>query len=377
MYKRKRFVVRGICFVLMLSLIAPLYPSEIMAQSEWEEPGVYPVSPSDDEWKTMTFSELLESANMPEEVLKETSTEMLLKWVMEYPFLADVAAHDLPEDGIEWLKQTSNICREFMSRDDSRRILIDFYFSLNYEELDRSTLFRYKTFFNAYFSSVGKNMSNDEIQIVKQIDQIQKQAGVTALNGLLLDEQSFEEKKVAVEGAKGVTSGFINSGVIKTSIYDTLCFYGSYNKYGASASGCYKYISGEASSTEIEAADEYFQSTHMLWFKLYSASKKYNCNAFAWIDASSSNSFILLHPDAYTNSSQVSLVNTNGSAVNGDKIVLYNSSGTSVHSLIAISSGNNSSSILTKSKIGSFGVYMASLSAVMLDYGVTTYKVYR
>lgn len=188
MHKSKLFAVRGICFILMISLISPSCSADFKEQSEWETPGVYPVSPSDDEWKTMTFSELLESVNMPEEVLKETSTEMLLKWVMEYPFLANVAAHDLPEDGIEWLKQTSNICREFMSRDDSRRILIDFYFSLNYEELDRATLFRYKTFFNAYFSSVGKNMSNDEIQIVKQIDQIQKQAGVTALNGLLLDE---------------------------------------------------------------------------------------------------------------------------------------------------------------------------------------------
>ncbi len=191
--KKHLFVGVALCSALLFLFIMRINLFETQAQGEWDVPGVYPVSSEDEEWEKMDMAEALAALTMPEEKLRDLSTEDLLMWVMKYPFLADVAVHDFPENGIEMLNQTSNICHEFFSRNDAKKQLIDFYLSLNYDELDRLTRFRYKTFFNAYFSSCRYCMNEEEISIVKKIDQIQKEAGVTALNALLLDKGSYEE----------------------------------------------------------------------------------------------------------------------------------------------------------------------------------------
>ncbi len=74
---------------------------------------LYELSPLNEEWSELTYSEQLEVCNMSEEFLSTCSTEDLSEYVLEYPFLLDIYGFDSTGQGINHLINTSNVCKEF------------------------------------------------------------------------------------------------------------------------------------------------------------------------------------------------------------------------------------------------------------------------
>lgn len=93
-----------------------------------DEPYDFPVTPYDEEWaefETKVEAEL--SCQIPEEILKEMTTEALLETVLNYPFLIDYVAYDRYYDAAEKFMRTFNGFEELLSRDDLTAVLLKTY----------------------------------------------------------------------------------------------------------------------------------------------------------------------------------------------------------------------------------------------------------
>ncbi|MDR2665831.1 MAG: hypothetical protein LBC21_06095 [Oscillospiraceae bacterium] len=137
--------------------------------------------PEDAGWADLTYSEQLQICEMPEELLEDYTTADLGALVLEYPFLGDVLAFDSAERAIRHLGNSSNICREFFSRDDSTAVLLQEYSNLtvNYDALCNYSAnsaeavsgwrigYVKELFLQTYFASIADTLSSAEKQLLK------------------------------------------------------------------------------------------------------------------------------------------------------------------------------------------------------------------
>ncbi len=100
---------------------------DVTVMNGWSVPGEYPVRPGTDKWKALSYQEALAACNMPEGLLKEKKSDELFSWVIKYPFLGDIAAFDRAQWALSALMSHSNICKEFLTREDTVDWLIDYY----------------------------------------------------------------------------------------------------------------------------------------------------------------------------------------------------------------------------------------------------------
>lgn len=97
---------------------------------DWKQSGSlnYPITSDSKEWKNIkTHDEMLEKTMLPQELLKKSSTEDLVRLALEYPLLCDVFAYDTIENGLEALSQQNPIFNEIISRKDGASKLLDSY----------------------------------------------------------------------------------------------------------------------------------------------------------------------------------------------------------------------------------------------------------
>ena len=382
----KKIVILSLCSILFFVVFMSINTIGVRAQEDWSEPGDYPVSPEDPDWKELSYSEALAASNMPEDKTKKLSTEELVIWFMEYPFLGDIAAFDSLDYAMDCLKGKSNICREFLSRKDAKNVLLEYYMELDYANMDDVSKLVKETFFNAYFTYIKDELNGEDIATIKKIVEKQDSAENLALISLRLSLDGNENKPTEFNELnsympKATMDGFNYSGSNGYSFYDTWCKKGSYTRYGMTASGCFKYISGDISDATADAAHDYFHELHPSFGYVYPATKKYNCHSYAWIGNYPTNQYLIKSALTFSHSSQFTLVSTNGYANSGNKILICKSSVADVHSLIANSYGSGCNSISTISKYGSYGVYTALLSEALALYSEDTgaslyYKVY-
>lgn len=420
----KRFKIIGMV-VIAMGVLAGTYKINIYAADStepvvntfsWSEEGVYPISPGDGMWEELSYKQQLEAISMPEEKLNDCTSEELAEWVLEYPFLLDVLAFDTAEQAIYHFTQTSNILNEFFSREDSVSVLLKEYSDLyvDYELLSNSSVQNslldsgyakelfLQTFFAGKFEQLTDN-EKDELKYIlqeKYIDKIgicdnystallfydfvQDKYGVIPKNivpEIISSLEIFQTEPIEVEefdySAVPLTnSGFSSSGLTIVATNGATYYLGTYTLYGETVE-CYKYISGDYTTTEKNSIDASYASAHSSWTKVFSATKKYNCHSYAWIDASQSNVYWLDNPGTFAGSSSFTYICKNGSAASGDHIIITDTKGLLAHSMIACSNGTNSNSIKTTSKLGNAGVYDAPLVDMMILYSGSYYEVYR
>lgn len=373
---------------------------------------LYELSPLNEEWAELTYSEQLEVCNMSEEFLSTCTTEDLSEYVLEYPFLLDIYGFDSTRQGINHLINTSNVCKEFFSRDDAKEVLLKKYNTLivDYNLLSErpnwvsnplvQSGYAKELFLQSYFGNNIDNLNMDEKEELKNIisEKYEQKKGkcdkfVTSL--LIYDEIQQVKGSIPSEIVpNNITNdslitysneGFNEFGPELHNISGTLCKVGMYNKYGTSA-GCYKYVSGDYTSDEIAELDRYIHTTHPAWVKIFSATKAYNCHSYAWLELVVFNKYWINNPDFYAKSTSFTKIGVNRPAQNKDKIIIdglkfqadgFGNTTYALHSVIVYSGGTGASNIQTQSKLGKYGVYNASLNDMIDFYGGATYRVYR
>lgn len=382
-----------------------------LSKEEWENEEGYPINYNDDEWDYLTYKEALEACEMPQDLLKEKSTEELAEYVVNYPYLGEIYFFNSIEDGIENLVKKSNICSEFFNREDWVENLIKEYrgFECDYNKVLKGNETETIKYFQENFieSYLGKHSNElSDIQVSDIMDSMEKK---------------FEEKPEAIRdssltasyfGAEYEASEEINEEVVPKNMLE---YYeqntrsstgfestgptierseqnwngdyfkyeverGKYKKYGTSMY-CYRFKSGADYNDETKRNwENYLKSIHPAWTVKLSATVKYNCHSYAWLEKKSDNKYWLNSPDKYASSSSFSKIGKNKTCKKSDKVVL-NSSTTYVNDENGKSKAMHSV-IMTDSKhciskLGFAPGFETSLDDMMTCYCADHYVVYR
>jgi hypothetical protein len=88
----------------------------------------YPVKPGTEEWKKFkSHDEMVESCQIPENILSSLPTEDLAKLCLRYPLLIDIFAFNSTNYGLDKLFKEFNGIREFYEREDAPETLTGQY----------------------------------------------------------------------------------------------------------------------------------------------------------------------------------------------------------------------------------------------------------
>lgn len=375
--------------------------TDLIKGFSFDLPGIYPVTPDDSAWKEIGFEEQLELTCVPDEIAKNSSTEQLVQWVLNYPFLIDMFAFDDFEDAINHFKFTNNAFRYLDEKEDFLKCLLneykatDIYSNVAEEEKKENDLlldeYIKELFMLECFSLYSEKMSEDDyLDLRKEIltrENFRKMfyPEWCASNVIpdTIDEITGNNANEIVNATS--TTGFVVTGSTHTMYFGdagtTTTIPGNYYLYGTYAP-CEKYVSGDFSATVYSEIDSDFMTLHPTFVKQGHATKKYNCHSYAWISANTNNQFWMNNPTNYINSSYFSHISHNGSCASGDRIVIYtNDSSVPAHSAISNTNGSNMTAISSViSKLGCEGLYITTLTDLMLLYSSDSgnyYEVYR
>lgn len=392
----------------------PTYANQYLAEDWIEENGdyQYPMTPEHEQWAQMIYLEQILACNMPEELISVLSTEELVRVALEYPFMIDFLLFDSYEQGVSHLRNTSNIYDELFMRNDIGYVLIEAYNALNVN-------------YDLLLSNEKNALSNSEydkevvLQLLLASEDIFKTldaAQLSSLVDIIGDKQ--EEKKgkcddyvtsftfyhayaetnetipfelipdilydsfLEAEEIVSRVSEFTSSGTTVTASSGASYYSGTYTLYGVSIE-CLQYLSGDYSSTEMQKYNNALNLDHSNWTYISTATKKYNCHSYCWINKSASNIYWLNDPRNFA--SATSYFNSYGGniqiASSDAYIIIYDIYGPA-HSVrsISTSSGSNTTSWMTTtnvvSKLGTLGVYQTTLYDMYIFYSGTYYTVY-
>lgn len=177
----KRFLYLSVICVLIVGTFGSCSQTRQNEYPEWQDIGVYPIGPEDEEWKTMSHAEMIEALALPEELVDSLSTEELAEWALEYPFLGSVFLYDTAQGYLDYLTRTSYLFSSLFAREDVNEVLLDKFEELqvdyymladgNAEGGDTLTMSGYakELFFQCYFRTVRTDLPEEEKRRLKEI----------------------------------------------------------------------------------------------------------------------------------------------------------------------------------------------------------------
>lgn len=117
--KLKRIFTLSAVAIMLGALTVAI--STIVAESqavETDDIGEYPLDANSAEWSQLSSVETAAACNMPKEYAESLTTEELVDYAVNYPFLMDILAFDHIEDGMNHLAKKSYLFEELYSRAD-------------------------------------------------------------------------------------------------------------------------------------------------------------------------------------------------------------------------------------------------------------------
>ena len=108
------------------------YNLDIVSEEDWENTSVgeYPIDILSAEWNNLSYSEAAAACNMPMQYAESLTTDELVDYALNYPFLMDILAYDNIEDGMNHLVNKSGVFEELFSRTDCYDELLDEYLEM-------------------------------------------------------------------------------------------------------------------------------------------------------------------------------------------------------------------------------------------------------
>lgn len=115
--------ILSILFVLCLLLTFPVSSSDNTYQ---KNKSYYTVSFDDSVWKTyQTTAEMRAAVHLDEDVLKDKSTEEVLRATLEYPLIGDLFAFSTTELAVRRVSEHCTALRILVQREDVYSVLMD------------------------------------------------------------------------------------------------------------------------------------------------------------------------------------------------------------------------------------------------------------
>lgn len=304
------------------ALIQVAEPIETM-QSRSSLPAYdYPVRPGSDEWLELkTHDEKLRVTQLPDDILKNLSTEDLLDVCMDYPLLVDAFLFNSFEEGLDKMCSRFNGFQEFMRRDDNAEVLSKY--------LERKSQ-------SVKLANADKSTSRLDLATEVAIGLLQKES--IRMN-LSANASSVAEAAINILAANGLFSERMHSS--------------SDNVVKASTSTAYTPLGSSwriASLLELSEKDKndirnHIVSTYPRAIILGEATTTYNCHAYAWYMREGNSKKIWLNPDGVSAMGTLRLPPvedgsyTRTNTAPGRKIVYYDNTGAAHSGVVYANTG--------------------------------------
>ncbi|MCR4598532.1 MAG: hypothetical protein K5678_05835 [Acetatifactor sp.] len=369
---------------------------ELWATKRW-----YPIYPGSPEWSQLEFyEESIYVLNPPQEMLPDFETKELVDLLKAYPYLHIIKEHmDNIAVFFDFMEANCDLFAELLRRTDGVGKLLD---ALENNVVDVDVLNRdacklyypnesidFEIFTNQFTKQYASDLSEESIKRYQEILSA-KFASYRAIENEIIRKYFIEDindTKPVSQPSQGTAErenpvrndGFTPSGSPQNyDVYGfTISFYnGTYTKYGVSPY-CRQWVSGDYDSATIASWDQ-VDSNKAGWTFLASSTPKYNCHGYAWISKGSDDvdKYWNLDPTPYSSSSSFTYIGENVQPLPNDILVIYHNSELR-HSAIVHPLTSQYSYAYITSKHGGRGLYLTTLSAMMLQYSGTSYKVYR
>lgn len=291
-------------FALIISLLLVFTSSAIVFADtktdekvkpiSWEEVGIeqvdYPISPENPIWKTFeTHQEMVEACSIPEAILKNMNTDVLVKLVMEYPLLGDIYAFDNIETGFDIVASRFNGLSELMSRKDCAEKLTEYYRLLatnkskSVVNLEKDEYFQYKE----NIKPIVAGLIFEKRNVLESLTE--KQIGSINNSTKMLTNGEYPHTTATVKTPKG------SSVAVK------------------------KYLE-DLTAQEKAQQNAFFKNLYPNATYVSTSTNKYNCHSYAFYSQSTSNIYWMPDPIKYITDGSYKRVGTSPTA-NGQKIV--------------------------------------------------------
>ena len=366
------------------------YNLDIVSEEDWENTSVgeYPIDILSAEWNNLSYSEAVAAYNMPMEYAESLTTDELVDYALNYPFLMDILAYDNIEDGMNHLVNKSGVFEELFSRTDcydelldeylelqidyvavaesndicetdyDKELFVEAYMGLNYNLLSNEQAKKFVEEYGNNFSDRSTEYQDSELAMIFY-EAVEEKMGIIPEDAVP-ESVATAETCVASERAVSATCSVCGASLSYTTIL-----------VNGRSVYCYKWISGGYSATDIASLDKYIANYHSSFSKVRSASSKYNCHSYAWYSTASTNIYWIEDPSPiYNNTSYWTLWHVPmRNWQSGDRVTFWSGS-TLLHSAIV-----NSATSCT-SKLGHYGVYTTTISEMESFYGSSSIQAY-
>ena len=124
--------------IIFLLITIPIISFTQTSDREWDYSEYWQKSKS---WTNQTsYQEKLNECQIPEKLLKEMSTESLVKTCLNFPFLLDVYAFDNIQDGFDRITSKFNGFKELYSRGGAATAILGHYKKIKNEHINKPDL---------------------------------------------------------------------------------------------------------------------------------------------------------------------------------------------------------------------------------------------
>lgn len=332
---------------------------EVAKSAEYE----YEINSNSPKWKEfISHDEMVAACRIPDEKIKDMSTEQLVSAYLNYPLLGDMYAYNTTEMGFEALRSQCNALDELLSRKDAGEAILSRYNTVrlyNSATADDAS-------FNDFIEPSALEILAAQPEIIDNMDD----NTFSELNSAIYEKCSEKQDDVysatkclyftalteTQESHHENNSNGNSKEVLSINPFKSISVSsGDYNwnhtvktpkkssvKVGVLNSG------KELSSKEKTPCKNYIASKYPGAKYISSATKKYNCHSFAWYSQSYSNGYWMNDPSKYM---------SDGSYKKGGykvgNIIYYKG----VHSGVVSNVKVGYSGCYVKSKWGLYGVY--------------------
>ncbi len=304
---------------------------------------------------------MLAVCQIPEDILKNMTTEALLQTVLSYPFISDYYAFNSYKDAAKTFENDFNGFKELFNRSDLTTVLLNTYENSTYNGISAQSQ-------NNSYKSEFFFISN--LEFLFAYDQL--------TNGDYSQTEAEKFDKLFMEKKKERAN--INELSENSEIYSNfmaqespiqpygITYYTIYTPKGSSVS--VMNISPDLTTAEKTELNNYFDKAYPNATRKASATKNYNCHSYAWYSQSTNNTYWMNDPSKYMSDGSYKL-HTDLRPRVGFKAYYYNGNHTAVVQEIKMVDG--SQTFWYQSKWGQAGLYYHTLYYSPYATGVDHY----
>jgi hypothetical protein len=269
--------------VLAVVLVFCMIPAFAVSANERQTSYDYPIVPGTDEWSTLTtHDQMVQSCQIPEDILETIPTASLVDSVLNYPLLADMFLFNDFQQGFEVIYNQFNGIKELFTREDVGTVLWEKYQSYTIAVPNNWTI----------TEKANKVFEIEKIEMLLAQNTVFDSLNNKQLNSLLsAARNAYSDKQQNAEIYAGL--GTIPTRLILDNIsqrqYSARMYYGSvYTPNYTAVEVIVMEAGDELTQEQINYFNSYVSINYPLATKLREPTLKYNCHSYAWYSQSKS-----------------------------------------------------------------------------------------